>query len=566
MTVKHRLAILLCLGIGLPNLLPDLSAIAQSLPTPTNQLPKLPETLSPQLDPSKPPEIKSPERQLAPSSIPSQLPEADVIVRKIKVLGSTVFSEAELQQAVTSYLGKIAKIQDLLAIRAVITDLYTSKGYLTSGAFLPVQSQDFNNGIISIQIVEGELERIEISGLSRLQENYVRSRIAEAGTTPVNIRNLESGLQLLQLNPLFSAIRAELKSGRTVGRSILQIELKESNPWISSLTLENRESPSVGSLGLYGSLGDRNLTGLGDALNIDIGGTEGTRKYGIRYDLPLNPKDELQFRYNYNTSRIIEKPFSSIGINSRSQALGVGYRHFIFRNPNSELSLGLDFEQRESRDFLLGDIPFSFSVGAENGRTVVNSLRFSQEWIERTTNQVLAARSQFNLGLGILGATVNDLGIDGRFLSWQGQFQWVQALEKDTIALIRLGTQLSSNSLLPSEQFGIGGVDTVRGYRQNLYTGDNGVVGTMEVRLPLLRNDAIGLIQVVPFIDAGTIWSNKLNSFSGLLASTGLGLRWEASNNLRARLEWAVQLVSANVSGNAAQPQSIIFSLQFTGF
>ncbi len=549
--------------MGLSNILPSL---AQSLSAPANQLPTLPESLSPQPDPSKSPQIKLPERQLAPSSIPSKLPEADVIVREIKVLGSTIFSEAELQQAVASYLGKTAKIQDLLAIRAIITDFYVSRGYLTSGAFLPVQSQDFTNGIISIQIVEGELERIEISGLSRLQENYVRSRVAEAGTSPVNIRNLESGLQLLQLNPLFSSIRAELKSGRTVGRSVLEIELKESNPWISSLTLENRESPSVGSLGLYGSLGYRNLTGLGDTLNIDVGGSEGTRKYGIRYDLPLNVKDELQFRYNYNTSRIIEKPFSSIDINSRSQALAIGYRYFISRNPNSELSLGLDFERRESRDFLLGDIPFSFSVGAENGRTVVNALRFSQEWVERTNNRVLAARSQFNLGLGTLGATVNDLGTDGRFLSWQGQFQWVQALEKDTISVFRLGTQLTSNSLLPTEQFGIGGVDTVRGYRQNLYTGDNGVVGTIEVRLPLLRNDVIGLIQVVPFIDAGNVWSNNPNSFSGFLASTGLGLRWEATSTLRARLEWATQLVSPNVSGNAAQPQSIIFSLQFTGF
>lgn len=146
---------------------------------------------------------------------------------------------------------------------------------------------------------------------------------------------------------------------------------------------------------------------------------------------------------------------------------------------------------------------------------MVNVLRFSQEWISRNTTQVLAARSQFNLGLGILGATVNDIGVDGRFLSWQGQFQWVQALAKDTISVVRLGTQLTNKALLPIEQFGIGGLDTVRGYRQNLYIGDSGVVGTLELRLPLLRNEAIGLIQVAPFIDVGTVWSNSPNNFSG---------------------------------------------------
>lgn len=545
---------------------PNGYAIAQSIPTPVepNRLPALPESLSPtnRPNPIKPP-VKSPESPIIPPSTPAEI---EVIVRQIKVLGSTVFSEAELQQAIAPYLGKSAKIQDLLAIRTIITNLYVNRGYLTSGAFLPVQSQDFSNGIISVQVVEGELEQIEIMGLSRLQEDYVRSRIAQAGTRPVNIRNLEEGLQLLQLNPLFSSIRAELKSGRTIGRSILQLELKENDPWLGSLILENRESPSVGSLGLYGSLEYRNLTGLGDSLSADIGGTEGTRKYGIRYNLPLNAQDELQFRYSYSTSRIIEQPFSSIDINSRSQTAAVGYRHFVFRYPTSELAVGLTLEQRQSSDFLFGNVPFSFSAGADNGRSVVNVLRFSQEWISRTTNQVLAARSQFNLGLGILGATVNDIGVDGRFLSWQGQFQWVQALAKDTISVVRLGTQLTNKALLPIEQFGIGGLDTVRGYRQNLYIGDSGMVGTLELRLPLVRNEAIGLIQVVPFIDIGSVWSSSPNTFSGILASTGLGVRWEVNANLRARLEWAAQLASANGFGNAAQPQSITFSLQLTGF
>lgn len=560
LTAKYRFLILL---IGMAS--HSLPAIGQPIPTNVEpkRLPTLPDYIPP---PSKPSSIKSPKIQSSPAA-PSEFPETDVMVRKIKILGSTVFSESELQQAVIAYIGKSAKIQDLLAIRSVITDLYTSNGYLTSGAFLPVQSQDFNNGIVTVQIIEGELERIDINGLERLQERYVRSRIEQAGKVPVNIRNLEEGLQLLQLDPLFVSVNAELKAGTTVGRSILQVELKENNPWTSSLTFDNSKSPSVGALAINGSLSYRNLTGVGDKLDVELEGSEGTRKYGINYTLPLNPQDELQLRYNYNTSRIIEKPFSLIGINNRSQIFTVGYQHFLFRHPNSELLFGLSLEQRESRDFLLDDIPFSFSVGADSGRTVVNVLRFKQEWVGRTTNQVLAARSQFNLGLGILGATINDTGIDGRFLSWQGQFQWVQALEKDAISIIRLGAQLTSNSLLPIEQFGIGGIDTVRGYRQNAYVGDSGVVGTAELRLPLFRSEEIGLVQVAPFIDVGAVWSSTIsNNFSGIIASTGFGLRWEFSQNLRARLEWAAQLTSLNASASVAQPQSIIFSLQFTGF
>ncbi|MBW4602830.1 MAG: hypothetical protein KME29_25500 [Calothrix sp. FI2-JRJ7] len=83
---------------------------------------------------------------------------------------------------------------------------------------------------------------------------------------------------------------------------------------------------------------------------------------------------------------------------------------------------------------MLKDIPFSFSTGPEDGNSKVTVSRFSQDWINRTPSRVLAARSQFSLGIGALGATVNDTGVDGRFMSWVGQFQWVQNLGRFTLA------------------------------------------------------------------------------------------------------------------------------------
>ncbi|CAN1212316.1 ShlB/FhaC/HecB family hemolysin secretion/activation protein [Tumidithrix helvetica PCC 7403] len=505
--------------------------------------------------------------QNIPPNSPAIAQEVTVTVRKIEILGSTVFSEQELQQEVASFLGKLSTTQDLLAIRAAITDLYTRNGYLTSGAFLPVQNQDFTKGIVRVQVVEGELERIDIVGLSRLQEDYARSRLTQVGSRPVNIRSLESSLQLLQINPLFSSVKAELKAGSSVGRNVLTVQLTEANPWIGSLTLANIESPSVGDTGLYGTVATRNLTGFGDLLRIDLGGTEGTRRYGVRYELPITDQSDLLLRYDWDSSRIIEPPFSSIGINSRSQTASIGYRHFLFRDPNSELSLGLTLDLRESQTFLLDDIPFSFSVGPENGRSAVSVLRVSQAWSERTTNRVLDARSQFNFGLGIFGATVNDSGTDGRFFSWQGQFQWVQALGKDFISIVRLGTQLTDNSLLPLEQFGIGGSETVRGYRQNLGVGDSGVLGTVEFRIPLLRDRALGLVQIAPFFDIGRVWSSRNSDIPpSTLSSAGIGLHWNPHPNVRVKLEWATPLTSVNNLGSGTQTQSLNFLLQVTGF
>lgn len=77
--------------------------------------------------------------------------------------------------------------------------------------------------------------------------------------------------------------------------------------------------------------------------------------------------------------------------------------------------------RRESETSLLNE-PFALSLGAdERGRTRISALRFFQDWTQRDTRQVIAARSQFNLGVGALQATINEEEPDSRFLSWQGQ-------------------------------------------------------------------------------------------------------------------------------------------------
>lgn len=91
-----------------------------------------------------------------------------------------------------------------------------------------------------------------------------------------------------------------------------------------------------------------------------------------------------------------------------------------------------------------------------------------------------------------------------------GQFQWVQSLGKDFIGLARIATQLTPDSLLPLEQFSIGGVDTVRGYRQNQFVADNGITGSLEIRFPIVKDPGgFGTIQIAPFFDFGKVWNNK---------------------------------------------------------
>lgn len=203
----------------------------------------------------------------------------------------------------------------------------------------------------------------------------------------------------------------------------------------------------------------------------------------------------------------------------------------------------------------------------EDGKSKVTVLRFSQDWINRTPKRVLAARSQFSLGLGVLDATVNDSGVDGRFFSWVGQFQWVQNLGKDFIGVAKIATQLTPDSLLPLEQFSVGGLDTIRGYRQNQFVADNGITDSFEVRIPVVNNlSGWGSIQIAPFVDFGKVWSNSGEGIDNrIFASSGLGLRWQL-NSFVARLDWGVPLTSFTRQGDSLQDNGLYFSVMYQPF
>jgi hemolysin activation/secretion protein len=83
--------------------------------------------------------------------------------------------------------------------------------------------------------------------------------------------------------------------------------------------------------------------------------------------------------------------------------------------------------------------------------------------------------------MGAFGATVSSSGPDSQFFAWGGQLQYVRLLAPQTRMLVRSEVQLAGGELLPIEQFGRGGSDTVRGYRQDAVLADSGIFGSAEL-------------------------------------------------------------------------------------
>jgi hemolysin activation/secretion protein len=541
-------------GVTIPPTAPD--AVEQTIPKPSESPRPLPgetPTLPPELELQTPPTQESPE--VTPPS------GERLFIKKIEVLGNTVLQN-EIAALTQPYENRSVTFEELLELRSAIIQLYIKNGYITSGAFLP-NNQDLSSGIVQIQVVEGELEQIEIGGLRRLREGYVRSRIIRATSTPLNQQRLEEALQLLQLDPLIEQVNAELVAGSTPGSNILRVSLKEAPAFHAAIGVENNQSPSVGSVQGSVEVSHDNLLGFGDRLAAQYGRTEGLNLYDINYTIPVNARNgTLSFRYNNGDSRIIEEDFRDVGIRSETQTYSLNFRQPIARTPTSEFALSLGLDLRRSQTYILDDIPFSFTEGPEDGESKVTVIRFSQDWVNRGTRQVLAARSQFSVGIDAFDATINNTGTDGRFFSWLGQFQWVQQLSPRNLLVARINAQLTPDSLLSLERFSMGGVDTVRGYRQNQLVADNGVLGSVEVRVPLTSDPRV--LQLAPFFEIGTAWNNRdINPDPATIASLGLGLRWLITSDLSLRLDYGIPLISVGERGNSLQENGLYFSVRY---
>ncbi len=564
---------LICYHILAFYLLSDLQPLRAQTPDATqSQSPIRPSPLPP-LQPPPPAPLPPPEELLQPGSgtpggeeVFPDVP-GTVVVEQFLFEGNTAFSDEKLAEVTAPFRGRSIGFSELLGARTAISELYVRAGYITSGAFIPPQSLD--NGIVTIQIVEGQLEGLEVSGEGKLDSSYVRDRIRLATQQPVNQDRLLRALQLLQLDPLIERISAELSAGSGPGKSFLKITYRSADSFYTTFFTNNSRVPSVGTWQRGVTVGDRNLLGFGDSLSVAYTNTQGSNEIEIIYTIPANPRNgTLALRFNAAESDVIESPFDELDIESSSRTYEIIYRQPITQKPTEEFIIGFIGSRRESSNSLLG-VGFPLSAGADDdGKTRLSVLRTFQEYSQRGARYVFAARSLFSVGVDVFDTTINDDEPDGQFFAWRFQTQYVREIAKDTIFLIRGDLQLTPEALVPLEQIGIGGFDSVRGYRQDSLLTDNGAFLIAEVRYPILRTrDREGILHLVPFFDIGTGWNREEeNPDPATLVSVGVGLNWEYSDRLNARIEWGIPLVEVESRGDSLQEDGIYFSVEFTPF
>jgi hemolysin activation/secretion protein len=549
--------------------------------TPTNALPTAQEFLQQRRNAAGPGPIveAAPKPELAQSPTFTPRPQqtrTEVIeerieestqfrVNKIDVVGSTVFSAAELAVYTKPLEGREISLGELRKAVDDITKLYLSKGYINSRAFLG--NQEVTDGNVTIQVLEGSVEDIKVEGNVKLPASYIIDRLTGGVTNPLRGDTLEEQLRLLQTDPAFEKVEASLSPGSDKGKSLLTVRVKEAKTAYFGLSSDNYSPPVVGSerYGIYGGL--RSVFAPGDEFfsSYNRSTSGGSNVLDFLYKVPVNAKNgTVQLRVAPSWYEITDKEINAIfpsGIDGNSQLYDLTFRQPLVRTFRKEFALSLGFTLQNGNSSIGGTNLFDTESRAR-------VLKFGQDFLTRDAQGLWSGRSSLNFGLDIFNATdLPDPLPDGQFFSWTGQIQRIQRFNANNVMIGQFDVQLSPDAILPSQQFIIGGGQSVRGFRQNARFGDNGIRFSLEHRTVVSRNgEGNAVIQLAPFFDMGTVWNDSDNPTplnQKFLAGAGLGLILQPVKGLNMRFDYAVPFIRADEKNDNLQDKAFYFGLSY---
>jgi hemolysin activation/secretion protein len=481
----------------------------------------------------------------------------------------------------------------IVEVVLLINRAFVENGYINSGLLLPEQGWPARGATLELQLVAGRVVPLQEGGpaitvnwkegRSRgLSSGYIRARMPAAYLWPLDAAAVERDFRVLADDPAIRTINAQLAPGPFPGQATLSVVVDPQPRFDLYGTLANSRSPSVGGdrAAVGGSV--RNALVAGDILGGEYGVTSGLSDGSAYYSAPLpGPGTLVDARAAFDDAAVVDQNLRALNIRSKESSFEVGVSDRVIDSPLTprpsgegwiaarSLTLGLHLEHRQSTSTLLGQ-PFSFSPGAVNGRTALDVLRLTADWIERGERQVITASGTVSLGLD--GTASETPTLDRNFTAILVQLNYARRLGDGGLEFrARAAGQAASGLLYSMERFSVGGQDSVRGYRENLLLADSGALGSIELSCPVGaargtctgRSDDWRTVRISAFADAAVVRNQVApQSNPRSIASVGVALTWVPSSLISARLTLAQPLVRAATPGSTdLQDRGIAFEI-----
>ncbi len=514
--------------------------------------------------PKVPGSVMEPEVPEAKSYKPSKdLKKIRFILKKIVVKGSTVYSHNAFQRWQRRFIDKKVSLALIYRFAEKITTKYRNDGYLLSRAI--VVPQNIKNGVVKIQIVEGYIGNLKIRGPVKGSKMFLKSYgKALLRSSPLKAKDLERYLLLIDDLPGVSVESVLVPSKNEPGASELILTLKHKD-MDANTGIDNRGTKFNGPIQMRGATNANSVMGFYDRL-------------GIQGVLTSNP-DELLFFNGFGelpvssegTKLFISGSFSKskpgstlkqFKVEGNSNTFTVRASHPFIRSRGKNLNGYLGFTSRNSKTDLLNE-------NITDDRLRILKLGMAYDFVDR-----LRGVNLFSVGLS-KGMNIMDASgpgslklsrADGRsdFTKLSGDILRLQELGSGWSLLTGVGWQYAFDSLLSSEEFGLGGPQYVRAYDPSEVTGDHGIAFKLELQKGVKTNwNYLKSLQSYLYFDHGTVAlrnTTAVQDSSSSLTAVGLGMRANINKWLSGYIEVG-QPLSGDVSAEGNSDPRFFFSL-----
>jgi hemolysin activation/secretion protein len=458
----------------------------------------------------------------------------------------------------------------LAEIRRAVIERFRVAGQPLVDVYVP--EQDVSDGVVRIAVTEFHVGQVTARGNRYFSgAQLVREMPLESGG-PIRESDVATGLALLNANP-YRQVDVVYSPGQGTNATDVILQTQDRLPLRFNVGYDNAGVQQLGRDRFFAGVDYGNLFGLDQQIayqytassdllggNPSIDGRPNRPRFqahSFSYSAPLPWFDRVEFFgvYAQSTPRL-DNSFNQTGVSAQFSARYD--RHLpLVDGWQQQLQFGYDFK-RSNNDLEFG------GVQVFNANTHVHQFLVSYD----ATKSDALGQTHANVALigspGHLDGNNSDEAFQDTRNGATARYGYLQLLVQRDLTLgagFGLSTrgrfQWTPNTLLPSEEMGLGGDDTLRGYAPYTVQGDRGWNVQMEVRTPALAffGDTGPAFQPFVFLDAGHVW-NKIDQpgelQAGMLSSVGVGLRFQWSRFVNARVTYGQPLRA--VQGGSKAP------------
>jgi hemolysin activation/secretion protein len=471
-------------------------------------------------------------------------------IRAFEVSGNTLLDPAAVDARLRPFSGDQRRFADVEAARRALEGMYLQAGYSTVQVTLP--DQEVSAGIIRLTVREMKIGRVEVVGAEFRDVDNIRRSLPQIreGTVP-DTRALAESLRLANDNPA-KQTTALLKPDPAAGEVNALLRVEDEKPWKAFVTFDNTGNDETGNNRLGVGFQHANLFNRDHVATIQfITSPEqwsDVRIFGAGYRIPVYEfPGAFDFYAGYSDvdSGTVAGLFK---VSGKGTIAGGRYTHYLAKTSAFENKVAAGIDYRAYRN----DVDFS---GAPLGNDVtVHPLNLTWSGLYRVEGTQAGAYASWLVN--IPGGSNGDdaafaaarAGADANYRLLRAGASMSRQLPGDWQFRLAADGQYSGDALVPGEQFGLGGMDSVRGFNERVISNDRGWRASVELYTPdlgsLTRLDNARL-RLLAFVDGGHL--NRNDPLPGEvasegIASTGVGVRFGIGKSVSFRLDYGYVL------------------------